>query len=79
MPSWVTQIVTLFQDATKWVLYVAAPAVALMAAYHAVAKGVATDEMVAAQHQRALVNTLKYGVIALISVGLVTTVLGYFK
>lgn len=79
MPGWVTQIVSLFQAATSWIFYLAIPAVGLVMGYHALAKSTATDEMVATAHQRALGNTLKYGIITLISTGIVSTVLGFFK
>lgn len=79
MPSFITGLQKLIQDATKWVGALGAITMILMISYHALMRTTAQDEMVATQHSRAIKNVLKYGVIVVIASVLVNTIVGYFK
>lgn len=79
MPSFITGLQRLIQDATKWVGGLGAVSMILMVSYHALMRTTAQDEGDAMRHARAISNVLKYGIMVVISSVLVNTIVGYFK
>jgi len=77
-PAFINTIISFLNQALGWLVALAIPATALVAGYHALARASAEDEMVAAQHSRALKNSIIYGVVTILAGSIVTAILSAF-
>lgn len=78
MPSFITGLQRLIQDATKWVGGLGTVTMILMVSYHALMRTTSQDQTDAMRHARSIRNVLKYGVIVVVASVLVNTIVGYF-
>lgn len=78
-PVFITKLLNLFQAVTLWITILAIPAAALVAAWHAMARSSAMDDMEAMHHSRAIRSSIIYGGVTLVIGSVVTAALGYLK